>query len=86
MKSAARRLIPAIRDEAGIAAVEFALVLPILCAALLGIMDGWSYVTGSLSMRYKTRLDWDEKKWTVEQEAVKPHLKLRYREPWKLEV
>ncbi|MBZ9821327.1 TadE/TadG family type IV pilus assembly protein [Mesorhizobium sp. CA4] len=51
MKSAARRFMPAIRDEAGIAAVELALVLPVLCAALLGIMDGWSYVTGSLSMR-----------------------------------
>ncbi|MEI9432253.1 TadE/TadG family type IV pilus assembly protein [Mesorhizobium sp. Cs1299R1N3] len=51
MKRVAYRLIPAIRDDAGIAAVEFALVLPILCAALLGIMDGWSYVTSSMSMR-----------------------------------
>jgi len=40
-----------LRDDAGTAAVEFALVLPILCLALLGIADGWSYVTSSLSMR-----------------------------------
>ena len=40
----------------------------------------------NLSMRYKTRLDWDEKNWTVAQDAVKPHLKARYRAPWKLEV
>jgi Flp pilus assembly protein TadG len=38
-------------NDAGIAAVEFALVLPFLCAALLGVLDGWSYVTTSLSMR-----------------------------------
>ena len=40
----------------------------------------------NLSMRYKTRLDWDEKAWTVQQEAAKPYLKARYRSPWKLEV
>jgi predicted dehydrogenase len=40
----------------------------------------------NLSMRYQTRLDWDEKNWTVKQDAVKPHLKARYRSPWKLEV
>ncbi|CDX56865.1 conserved hypothetical protein [Mesorhizobium plurifarium] len=39
------------RDRAGIAAVELALVMPVLCAALLGIVDGWSYVTSSLAMR-----------------------------------
>src|SRR5438445_13301003 len=27
------------------------MVLPFLCVALLGILDGWSYVTSSLSMR-----------------------------------
>ena len=46
--------LPAIRfgkDRAGIAAVELALVMPVLCAALLGIADGWSYVTSSLAMR-----------------------------------
>jgi predicted dehydrogenase len=40
----------------------------------------------NLSMRYKTRLDWDEQNWTVQQEAAKPYLKARYRAPWKLEV
>ncbi|WP_217578116.1 TadE/TadG family type IV pilus assembly protein [Mesorhizobium sp. GbtcB19] len=39
------------RDRAGVAAVELALVMPVLCAALLGILDGWSYVTSSLAMR-----------------------------------
>ncbi|AZO54438.1 MULTISPECIES: TadE/TadG family type IV pilus assembly protein [unclassified Mesorhizobium] len=42
---------PILADLSGVAAVEFALVLPFLCAALLGILDGWSYVTSSLSMR-----------------------------------
>jgi hypothetical protein len=37
-------------------------------------------------MRFKTRLDWDEKNWTVQQEAAKPYLKAKYRAPWKLEV
>jgi predicted dehydrogenase len=40
----------------------------------------------NLSMRFKTRLDWDEKNWTVQQEAAKPYLKPKYRSPWKLEV
>ncbi len=39
------------KDRTGAAAVEFALVLPVLCVALLGIADGWSYVTASLAMR-----------------------------------
>jgi predicted dehydrogenase len=43
-------------------------------------------ILANLAMRYKSRLDWDEKNWTVEQEAVKPALKARYRAPWKLEV
>ncbi|BCM18762.1 TadE/TadG family type IV pilus assembly protein [Mesorhizobium sp. J8] len=46
--------LPAIRfgrDCAGIAAVELALVMPVLCAALLGVVDGWSYVSSSLAMR-----------------------------------
>ncbi|RVD55562.1 pilus assembly protein [Mesorhizobium sp. M2D.F.Ca.ET.185.01.1.1] len=38
-------------DRAGVAAVELALVMPVLCATLLGILDGWSYVTSSLAMR-----------------------------------
>jgi predicted dehydrogenase len=43
-------------------------------------------ILANLSMRFKTRLDWDEKKWTVEQEKVRPALKAKYRSPWKLEV
>jgi len=43
-------------------------------------------ILGNLSMRFKTWLDWDEQNWTVRQDAVKPYLKARYREPWKLEV
>lgn len=43
-------------------------------------------ILGNLSMRHKTWLDWDEKNWTVKQDAVKPHLKAKYRSPWKLEV
>jgi Flp pilus assembly protein TadG len=39
------------RDRGGIAAVELALVMPVLCATLLGVLDGWSYVTSSLAMR-----------------------------------
>ncbi|AZO70401.1 MAG: pilus assembly protein [Mesorhizobium sp.] len=39
------------KNRSGAAAVEFALVLPVLCAALFGIVDGWSYVTNSLAMR-----------------------------------
>ncbi|WP_235983911.1 TadE/TadG family type IV pilus assembly protein [Mesorhizobium neociceri] len=33
------------------AAVEFAVVLPILCLVCFGIADGWSYVTSYLHMR-----------------------------------
>ncbi|ESY66467.1 pilus biosynthesis protein TadE [Mesorhizobium sp. LNHC232B00] len=43
--------VPILSDDTGVAAVEFALVLPLLCVALLGILDGWSYMTSSLSMR-----------------------------------
>lgn len=43
-------------------------------------------ILANLSMRFKTRLDWDEKNWTVKQKEVVPHLKARYRSPWKLEV
>jgi predicted dehydrogenase len=43
-------------------------------------------ILGNLSMRFKTRLDWDEKNWTVQQADLKPHLKSHYRAPWKLEV
>ncbi|TIN89352.1 MAG: pilus assembly protein, partial [Mesorhizobium sp.] len=43
--------MPILSDDTGVAAVEFALVLPLLCVVLLGILDGWSYMTSSLSMR-----------------------------------
>ncbi|OHV88643.1 TadE/TadG family type IV pilus assembly protein [Mesorhizobium sp. ORS 3428] len=39
------------KNRSGAAAVEFALVLPVLCVALFGIVDGWSYVSSSLAMR-----------------------------------
>ncbi len=40
----------------------------------------------NLSMRFKTRLDWDEKNWTVLQKDAQQYLKARYRKPWTLEV
>jgi predicted dehydrogenase len=43
-------------------------------------------ILSNLSMRHGVRLDWDEKNWTVKQDAVKPFLKAKYRAPWKLEV
>ncbi|TIS54198.1 TadE/TadG family type IV pilus assembly protein [Mesorhizobium sp.] len=46
-----RRAARVFRSESGAAAVEFALVVPILCVVLLGVIDGWSFVTSSLSMR-----------------------------------
>ncbi|TWI36671.1 TadE-like protein [Mesorhizobium tianshanense] len=46
-----RRPVRAFRNDSGAAAVEFALVVPILCLALLGIINGWSFVSSSLSMR-----------------------------------
>jgi len=43
-------------------------------------------ILGNLAMRYNQRLDWDEANWTVKQDSVKPHLKAKYRSPWKLDV
>jgi predicted dehydrogenase len=43
-------------------------------------------ILANLSLRFKTRLDWDEANWTVTQEEIRPHLKYHYRAPWKLEV
>jgi predicted dehydrogenase len=43
-------------------------------------------ILANLSMRFKTRLDWDEANWTVTQAEVQPYLKAKYRAPWKLEV
>jgi hypothetical protein len=40
----------------------------------------------NVALRSKLRIDWDEKNWTVAQEAAKPLLKAKYRKPWKLEV
>ena len=40
----------------------------------------------NLSMRFQTRLDWDERNWTVKQEEARKYLKANYRAPWKLEV
>jgi Flp pilus assembly protein TadG len=46
-----RRSVRIFQSDSGVAAVEFALVVPILCLVLLGIIDGWSFVSSSLSMR-----------------------------------
>ena len=40
----------------------------------------------NLSMRFKSRIDWNERDWSAQQDAIKPHLKAHYRAPWKLEV
>ncbi|WP_352500765.1 TadE/TadG family type IV pilus assembly protein, partial [Mesorhizobium sp. M0058] len=45
------RTLRIVRDKSGIAAVEFAMLLPVLCLVCLGIADGWSYVTSYLQMR-----------------------------------
>ncbi|RWN01216.1 MAG: pilus assembly protein [Mesorhizobium sp.] len=46
-----RRPVRTFRSDSGVAAVEFALVVPILCLVLLGVINGWSFVSSSLSMR-----------------------------------
>ena len=43
-------------------------------------------VLGNLSMRFKSRIDWDESNWTCTQSEMQPHLIAVYRAPWKLEV
>jgi predicted dehydrogenase len=43
-------------------------------------------ILANLSMRFRSRIDWDEKNWTVSQGDIRPHLKANYRRPWKLEV
>lgn len=43
-------------------------------------------ILANVAMRSKLRLDWDEKNWTVAQDAAKHFLKARYRSPWKLTV
>lgn len=46
----------------------------------------WTCLLANVSMRYGTRLDWDDRNATVEQRDARRHLRLRYRSPWKLEV
>ena len=43
-------------------------------------------ILGNLSLRARTRLDWNESRQTVEQEAVRPMLNREYRNPWKLQA
>lgn len=43
-------------------------------------------ILGNLSLRSKMRLDWDDNRKTVEQEAARPMLDREYRAPWKLEA
>jgi len=40
----------------------------------------------NLSMRFRSRIDWDQYKWTCAQSEMQPNLNATYREPWKLEV
>ena len=41
-------------------------------------------ILGNLSMRAKTRLDWEEASRTVKQKDARPYLHREYRDPWKL--
>jgi predicted dehydrogenase len=41
---------------------------------------------GNVALRSGQTLDWDEKNWTVKQDAAKKYLQSHYRAPWKLEV
>jgi hypothetical protein len=50
------------------------------------VRSSTSCLLANLSMRFQSRLDWDEKNWTVKQDTVRPQLKARYRSPWKLDV
>jgi predicted dehydrogenase len=43
-------------------------------------------ILANLSMRHRTWLDWDEANWTVKQDHIKPFLRTKYREPWRLKV
>jgi len=46
-----KRTLRIVRDRSGIAAVEFAMVLPVLLLVCFGIADGWSYVTSYLDRK-----------------------------------
>ena len=43
-------------------------------------------ILANLSMRFRSRIDWDESQWNCAQSEVQPKLRAVYREPWKLEV
>jgi predicted dehydrogenase len=43
-------------------------------------------ILANLSMRFRTRLDWDDQNSTVLQKDARKHLRANYRKPWKLEV
>jgi predicted dehydrogenase len=45
-----------------------------------------SCLLANIAMRTNLHLDWDEKNATVMQPEAKPYLRLKYREPWKLEI
>ena len=45
------RVLRIVLDRSGVAAVEFAMLLPVMCIVCFGIADGWSYVTSYLQMR-----------------------------------
>jgi hypothetical protein len=40
----------------------------------------------NIAMRFRTRVDWDERTFTAAQPEVRRHLGFEYRPPWKLEV
>jgi predicted dehydrogenase len=40
----------------------------------------------NVSLRFKSRIDWDEENWSCSQDEMKSHLNATYRAPWKLEV
>jgi predicted dehydrogenase len=43
-------------------------------------------ILANVALRAKTRINWDEKAWTVAEKDARPLLKSNYRKPWKLEV
>ena len=43
-------------------------------------------ILANLSLRAKSRVDWNDKRQTVEQDDLRPLLHREYRSPWKLEV
>ena len=43
-------------------------------------------ILGNISLRAGQRLNWDDKRHTVEQESVRPMLEREYRSPWNLQA